>query len=184
MDFLPLFYLLARKLKTSWEKSQEDAAAEIAQVRCWHPSLSLYEEDVNHWVQVQKLSYTPGLWNYINLLSSKSPQIRASDGPTNPAWRMINPNPCSTLIMAAIWMLFLRHIRTCVWCGGRRPIGFSLDPRYMSTQQSSCAELCHRIGFKPSQPNNLPFLRKVEGLMLRENRREQMLSHTSKFNSS
>lgn len=140
------------KLKSSWEKSQKGAAAEIT---CWSPRLSWCEKDVNHWVSVQNLSYTPGLWNYINLLSSKSPQIRASDGPTNPGWRMINPNPCSTLIMAAIWMLFLRHVRTCIWLGGRWPIGFSLVPPYMSTQQSSCGELCHRIGFK-NHPTKQP----------------------------
>lgn len=141
--------------------------------RCWRPRLSLCVKDVNQWVQVQNLSYTPGLWNYINLLSSKSPQIRASDGLTNPGWRMINQNPCSTLIMAAIWMLFLRHIRTCIRLGGRRPIGFSLDPPYMSTQQSSCGELCHRIGFKPTQPNNLPFLREVR--ILRKSRGEKCI---------
>lgn len=100
---------------------------------CRRPRLPLRVKDVNHRVQVQNLSYTPGLWNYINLLSSKSPQIRGSDGLTNPGWWMINPNPCSTLIMAAIRMLFLRRIRTCIWLGGRRPIGFSLDPPYMST---------------------------------------------------
>lgn len=164
MDFLPQFSLFACKLKTSWERNNNKTLLlKLLRRRCWRDRLSLCEKDVNHWVQVQNLSYTPGLWNYINLLSSKSPQIRASDGPTNPGWRMINPNPCSTLIMAAIWMLFLQHIRSCVWLGGRRPIGFSLDPSYMSTRPSSCGELCHRTGFK-NHPTKQPvvFKRRVD----------------------
>lgn len=54
----------------------------------------------------------PGLWNYVNPLSSRSKQIRASGGLTTPGWRMMNypvQNSRSTMIISVMWMLSLCH---------------------------------------------------------------------------
>lgn len=66
----------------------------------------------NRWMHVQNPRYGQGLWNYVRLWSSRSKQIRASDGLTTPGWRMMNypvQNPHSTMIISVMYMLSLCH---------------------------------------------------------------------------
>lgn len=81
-------------------------SAQASIVKVWDHTRWKY---ATSWVQVQNLCYASGLWNYISLLSSRSRQIRASDGMTTPGWRMINSIPCSAMIITMMRMLFLGH---------------------------------------------------------------------------